>query len=181
MRNIMFGGNMATTTAAGSSFCDLVGPNPEADQCVRSKSLGNRNVRGITALGDQDAADPRNVVARIERVPAAAEIGLEPAGKTPRGPRQRHADLAEIAGAISRWNVHAAAERDGKVRIVAADTLALVEHFPRRHGRARVLIAERDMVVNEIADCLDPCPAGRRLLEQLPRNIEKPVGLAVAP
>src|SRR6202166_4995060 len=124
MRNIMFGGNMATLAAAGSSFRDLVGPNPEADQRVRSECLGNRNVRGVTALGDQDAADPRNVVARIESVPAAAEIGLEPGGKISRRPGQGHADLAEIAGAISRRNVHAAAERDGKVRIVAADTLA---------------------------------------------------------
>src|ERR1700688_775106 len=171
---------MATLTAAGSSLCEFVGPNPEADQRVWSESLGNWNVRGIAALSDQDAADPWDVVARIERIPVAAEIGLEPAGKISRGPRQWHANLAEIAGAISRRNVHAAAERDGKVRIVAADALALVEHFPRRHGRARMLVAECDMVVNEIADRLDPRPAGRRLLEQPPRNVGEPVGLAVA-
>src|SRR3984957_4485613 len=123
MRNIMFGGNIATLAAASSFFCDLVGPNPEADQRVRSKSLGNRNVRGITALGDQDAADPRNVVPRTERLPPAAGMGLDQAGKIPRGPRQRHADLAEIAGAISRWNVHAAAEPDGKGRLDAPNTL----------------------------------------------------------
>ncbi len=43
-----------------------------------------------------------------------------------------------------------------------------------------MLVAERDVVVDEIANRLDPRPARRRLLEQLPCDIGKPVGLAVA-
>jgi hypothetical protein len=62
---------------------ELIGPYFKADQCVWPEGLGDRNVCGIAALGDQNAADPRNVVARIEGVPAAADIGLEPAGKFP--------------------------------------------------------------------------------------------------
>src|ERR1700688_3121263 len=54
----------------------LVGPDFKADQRVRPESLGNRNVGGVAALGDQDAADPRYIVARIEGVPAAADKGL---------------------------------------------------------------------------------------------------------
>src|ERR1700758_818058 len=136
----------------------LIRPDFKADEGVWSESLSNWNVRSIAALGDQDAADPRNVVARVERIPVAAEIGLKPAGEVARRVGWWHADVTKIAGAISRGNVQAATERDGKVRVVAADAFALVECFPRRHGRSRVLVTERDVVVNEIADCLDSRP-----------------------
>jgi hypothetical protein len=43
-----------------------------------------------------------------------------------------------------------------------------------------VLISERDVTVDEIADRLDPRPARRRFLEQLPGDFRKPVGLAIA-
>src|SRR5258708_17944792 len=141
----------------------LICPDFKADQRIWSERLGNWNVRGIAALGDQDTADPRNVVARIEGVPAAAEISLIPAGKIPRGVGRRHADVTEIAGAISRRNVHAAAERHGQVRIVAADALALVEYFPRRHGRAYVLVTECSVVVIEGANRLYSRPSRRSL------------------
>ena len=158
---------------------ELISPYFKADECVRSESLDNWNICGIAALGDQDAADPRNVVARIEGVPMAADVSLEPAGKISRGIRRRHADVAEIAGAISGRNIHAAAERDGKVRVVTADTLVLVENLQCRHGGASVLITKSDVVVNEIANRLDPRPSRRCLLKQLPCNIGKAVGLVV--
>src|SRR6185437_844677 len=60
---------------------DLIGPDGEADQRVRPECLGDWNVGGVAASRDQDTTDPRNVVARIERVPAIADIGFEPAGK----------------------------------------------------------------------------------------------------
>src|ERR1700741_2444457 len=151
----------------------LIRPDFKADEGVWPESLRNWNVRGIAALGDQDAADPRNVVACVEGVPVAAEIGLKPAGKVARRVGRRHSDITEIAGAISRGNVHAAAERDGKVRVVAADAFALVEYLRRRHGRPRMLVTKRDVVVNEIADCLDPRPTRCCPLEQRPRNIGK--------
>ena len=84
-----------------------------------------------------------------------------------------------IAGAIARRNIHAAAERDGEMRIIAANALALVEGFPRRLGCAGVLIAERDMTVNEVANRLNTGPPRPGLLEQLPGNVGQPVGLAV--
>ena len=62
---------------------ELISPDFKADQGVRPEGLGDWNVCCIAAPGDQDAADPRNVVARIEGVPAAADIGFEPAGKIP--------------------------------------------------------------------------------------------------
>ena len=50
-----------------------------------------------------------------------------------------HADIPEVAGAIARRNVHATAERDGEVRVVATHTLAFIEDFRSRaiHGTAR--------------------------------------------
>ena len=66
------------------------------------------------------------------------------------------------------------------MRVVATDAFALVEHFPRRHGRAGILVTEGDVAMNEVANRLHPLPSRRCLLKQLPRNIGKPVGLAVA-
>src|SRR5437899_4871813 len=144
---------------------DLVGPDLEADQCVRAKGLRDRNVAGIAPLRDQDAPLPRLVVAGIEGVPAPADEGLEPAGEIAHRPRLWRADVAQIPGAISRGNVHATAERNGQMRIVAADALAFLVRLPRRPGGARMLVAEDDVAVNEIADRLHPGPTGRRLLE----------------
>ena len=55
---------------------DLVGPDLEADQCVRPEGLRDRNIGRIAPLRDQHAADPRHIVAWIEHLPAAADIGL---------------------------------------------------------------------------------------------------------
>src|SRR3954471_24986249 len=130
----------------------FVGPYLEADQRIRPERLGDRNIRGVAALRDQHAADPRHVVARIEHLPAPAEIGLEPAGEVADRPRLRRADVAEVTGAIARRNVHAATEGDGEMGIVATDALAFVVGFPRRLGGARMLVAERDMAVHVVAD-----------------------------
>src|SRR6266540_5291267 len=91
-----------------------------------------------------------------------------------------HADVPEIAGAIARRNVHAAAERDGEVRVVATHTLAFIEDLPGRHGRARMLVAEGDVAMDEIADRLDARPPRWRLFEEVPGHVGQAVGLAVA-
>lgn len=62
----------------------LVGPDLETHERVGSERLRDRDVRGIAPARDQHAADPRDVVARIEGVPVAADIGLEPAGEVAR-------------------------------------------------------------------------------------------------
>ena len=45
---------------------------------------------------------------------------------------------------------------------------------------AGVLIAEADVMVDEVADVLHPRPAGRRLSEQSPGLVRKKFGLTVA-
>src|SRR4029450_4987956 len=141
---------------------NLVGPDLEAGQGVWPEGLGDRHIGGVAALRDQHAADPRHVVARIEGAPVPADIGLEPAGEIAHGPGFCRADVAEIAGAIARRDIHAAAERDGEMGVVATDALAFLIGLPRRLAGTRVLISERDMTVHEIADRLDPRPARRR-------------------
>ena len=107
----------------------------------------------------------------------AAEIGLEPAGEVHRDRGRRDADVAEIA--IARRNVHATAEGDRQVGIVAANAGAFVERLPSRLGRPSVLIAEGDVAMNVVADGLDSGPAGRRTGKK-PGNVGEPVRLAVA-
>src|SRR6185437_16119438 len=66
----------------------------------------------------------------------AAEIGLEPAGEVHRDRGRRDADVAKIARAIARRNVHATAECDRRVGIVAANAGGFVER--RRESDSRL-------------------------------------------
>src|SRR5262249_17764630 len=114
------------------------------------------------------AADARHVVAGVEGEPAAAEIDLEPGAEIHRIGLRWHADVAEIAGAVARRDVHAAAERDREVRKVAADAAPLDHHLGRGLGGARVLIAETHVRMDEVADRLHARPTLRRLAETRP-------------
>ena len=64
---------------------------------MRPERVDQRNVGGVASARDQDTADARHVMARIERVPFAAEIRLEPGVEIHRGRIGRHADVAEIS------------------------------------------------------------------------------------
>ena len=117
---------------------DLVGDHLEARERARAERGHDRDVGGVASACHQDAADARLVVAGIERVPAAAEIDFEPSAEIHRRRVERHADVAEIAGAVARRNVHAAAQRDREVGEVPAHAALLGIGIPRRLGRARV-------------------------------------------
>src|SRR6201993_2699650 len=138
---------------------DFLGNYGETAERVRAEGRGNCDVCRIAPAGDQHAADAWDVVARIKSVPLAADIGFEPGCEIHRRVRDRHADIAQIARAVSRRDVHAATEGDGEVGIVPADAGAIAVSFPGRPGGARVLIAEGNVLVNVIADGLDPAPA----------------------
>src|SRR5271165_2923407 len=168
---------VAHTQSAGRY---LIRPDLETDQRVGAEGVGDRYVGCVAAQTDQHAADSWNVITGIKSVPPPAKIRLEPRGEIHRAIGRHHADVAEITGAIARRNVHAATERDGKVRVVATHTLAFIEYVPGRHGRARMLVAKRDVAVDEIADRLDARPTRWRRFEELPRRIGQAIGLAVA-
>src|ERR1700730_12690401 len=144
----------------------LVRTDLETDQRVGAEGVGDRHVSCIAPLSDQHAAYSRHVVPRIECVPSPAKIGLEPAGEIHWAIGRWYADVPKVAGAIARRNVHAAAERDGEVRVVATHTLAFIEDLPGRHRWARMLVAEGDVVMDEIADRLDARPPRWRLCKR---------------
>ena len=123
---------------------------------------------------------PRVVVAGVERVPLAGQIDLEPAGEIHRRGIAGHADVAEIAGAVARRDVHAAAEGQREMRKIAADAGALLVDVMRRLHVMGVLVAESDVVVHEVDDGLHARPAERRVGEQRPGDIGELVGFAIA-
>ena len=81
---------------------------------------------------------------------------------------------------ITRRNIHAAAERDGEMREIAADAQPLLIGLIGGARGAGILIAKGQMIADKIANRLDPAPAARRRSEQLPGNIAELVGFAIA-
>src|SRR5712692_4836377 len=88
----------------------LVGPYLETQQRVGTEGVADRHICRITPPRDQHPADTRLVVPSIEGVPVTVDVGLEPGGEIHRTVGWRHADVAEVAGAVAGGNVHAAAE-----------------------------------------------------------------------
>src|SRR5438552_3812072 len=162
-----------------STGAHLVGPYPEARQRVGTEGAADRDVGSVAAARDQDPADARSVVARVENVPMPAEERLEPGSEVHGAVWRRHPDIAQVAGAVACRDVHAPAEGNGQVRIVAADAGPVVKGFQRCPCHARVLIAEGDMSMDIVADGLNPAPSRWRLPEEIPRRLGKPIGFAV--
>src|SRR5262249_58493767 len=123
-------GRIQDLTAAGV-FASSAGDTSSVTTLKPTRSLCPKDV--VMAVGriassrNQDASDARRIVSGVERVPAAAEIGLEPGAEIHRIGFLRNADVAEISGAIARGHIHAAAEGDGKMREVATDPPFLLE------------------------------------------------------
>ena len=111
---------------------NFIRPDPEALQRVGSESGGNGNIAGIAASRHQNAAHSGHIVARVEHMPFAADPGVEPRRKIAHGVGWRRPQIAQVSGAVSRRNIHAAAESDGQMRVVAADAGAFVENLRRR-------------------------------------------------
>ena len=75
---------------------------------------------------------------------------------------------------------HAAAESDGEMRVIAANAHPLLIGFIGGAGGTGILIAKAQMVADEIANCLNPAPAARSRPEQLPGDVGKLIGFAIA-
>jgi hypothetical protein len=127
--------------------CDFFGPCREAAERVPTKARADRDVRRVATPGDQHPADAWDVVAHVKGVPFAAEISFEPGCKIHRRIPSLHADIAEITGAVTRWDVHATTQRDREVRIIPANAGVIAEGFPSRRAGAGVFVAEGDVLV----------------------------------
>ncbi len=98
-------------------------------------------------------------MAGVDRVPAAAEIDLEPGAEIHRVRVAEDADIAEMAGAVARRDVRAAAERDGEMGEVAADTCAVGKAAEGGAQQVGLPVVEGDALVGEIEDRPDARPA----------------------
>jgi len=113
------------TSRSNSVRTDLISPHLEAFQRRGPEAGCERDIRRVSASGDQDAPDAGRIVAGIEGVPSVAEIGLEPGRKVHGRIGWRHADIAEIASAVTRRDIQTTAERDGQMGKVATHALAI--------------------------------------------------------
>src|SRR5580658_10671591 len=69
---------MCPSRRARLRFGHFVRPHSEAGEDVRAERGADGDVGGISSAGHQDAPDTGYVVPRIERVPGAVQVGLEP-------------------------------------------------------------------------------------------------------
>src|SRR5438128_358390 len=93
----------------GRQAGDLVGPDAERLQHMRTERVYQRNVGSIAAARDHDATNARHIVAWVEGAPGAVEEDLDPRREI-HGIDHRHADIAEMAVDVARRDVEAAAE-----------------------------------------------------------------------
>lgn len=93
----------------------FISPYFEAFEHIGAKDIADWNISGISALGNQYSSDPWDVVARIKRMPATAKIDFKPGGKVHRLWCRWNANITQIACAITRWNIQAAAKGNCKV------------------------------------------------------------------
>ena len=157
----------------------LLGHHFKAREIGDAKGGRHRDVRGVTTAPHENAADSGMIVTRVHRVPTPIEKHLEPGAEIHRVDVDRNADVAEIASAIARGNVHAAAERNREMGEVAADADAFVHGIAGAAGWARVWITEADLRVNEIADRLHDARAAGQFSEPRPGEIGELVAVAI--
>lgn len=147
------------------------------------KVVGDRDVGRVPAARHEDAAHARPVVPRVEGEPTpaarVAEVDLEPRAEVRGRRRGRSAEIGEVARAVPGRDVHAPTERDGEVREVAAHADPLAVRVEGRARGRRVRMAELEVPVHVVDDCLHPGPAARRAPEERPRGSRQPVALAV--
>jgi len=157
----------------------FIRPDLEFRQSVFPECLGQRHIGGIAAARDQNSRKPRFVVARVEHMPFTSEKDLHPCGEVSRRMRERLTNVAQISGAVTCRNIHAATQGDSEMGKVAADALLLGHCLRCGARRFRLHVVEADMSVHEIADRLDAGPTGFRSLEKTPRFLRKKIGIAI--
>src|SRR6478609_9692433 len=122
---------MALSRSDRGSFLDLLGHDGEGGKPVRPEARDHRDVGGVAPAGDQNTANPGLIVPRVEGEPSAPEKDFEPGVEIHRRRVRRNADVAEIAVAIARGNVEAAAQGDCEMGEVPAHADPLRQGFAR--------------------------------------------------
>src|SRR5271157_5676735 len=159
----------------GSGF---LGKDREARQVGCAERGRNGDIRGVTAGRNQHPTDTRQVIARVENPPSVVQIYLEPRTEI-HGQRGGNADVAQVPRAVARGNVQGAAEGDGQVLIIAADSDPVREHVERGPGRTCVLVPEHHFGIYPITDCLHASPPGSGSTEEFRGYVRQPIHLTV--
>ena len=144
------------------SFVDeFVGDDRELGERALTKSGADRDIGGIAPAGHKDPANSRLIVPRVEGVPARAEIDFKPGAEIHWRRVRRDADIAKVAGAISRRDVHAPTQGNGQMRKIPANTASFLVSLPRCFSWSGVLVSENDVLMNKIYDRLHSRPTRR--------------------
>ena len=128
-----------------------------ASAASRPRAINTRPIRGVLWRS-------------VEGIPAAVKVGLKPGGEIHRAIVRRHADVAQVARAVTRGDIQTATKRDGEVREIAADAGPLLERLTGPSGGAGMLVTEGDMSMDENRRWpgMRFHPSGR-LAEEVPR------------
>jgi len=103
-------------------------------KCMLSEEIEDRDIGRIASARNVDAADVRDILACIKRLPVIPKVNLEPSTEVARREIDWHTGIPEIPGAVPRRDIHAAARRDGKMGVVAAHADAFVKGLGRAAG-----------------------------------------------
>src|SRR5450432_1023583 len=120
------------------------------------------------------------IVPRIEGEPTTIKEHLVQCAEVHGSRIGGNADVAKVARAVPRGDVHASGKRHGKMSEVSADAAAFL--VPLRGGtvRPRVMVSEFDAVVDVVTDRLRSLPAALSSAKERPCQVRQFFGVAVA-
>ena len=164
----------------GNLLGDFVADNLEFGQGGATEGSGDGAVGGVAADGHEDAADAWNVMAGIASPPAGFEINFKPGAEVHGRRSDDDADVAEVAGGVTRGNIQGAAEGDGQMLEVAADADAFSVDAERGANGIGELVAEDDLAVNPVTNRLNTLPAFGKAAEEFGGGVRQKIDFAVA-
>ena len=101
----------------------------ETRKRIRAEGGTDRYVNCVASTGNQDTANSRNVVTRIEGVPLASQECLEPAREIHCPERRGQANVAQVPCAVTCRNVQASAKRNPQMGKVSTNTDAFIKRL----------------------------------------------------
>jgi hypothetical protein len=158
----------------------LLGEDFELFETVRTVGRDHRNICGVAPAGNQNPPDSWLIVTSIERVPATAKESLKPGVEVHWRRIRRHPDIAEIAIAVTRGNIHTAAKGHREVGKVSTNAATVLERLNRGPSFARLSVAKGKPIMHKVADRLNRRPAISDSPELPPCKIGKQIRFAIA-
>jgi hypothetical protein len=115
----------------------------------------------------------------VKGVPPLAKERLEPSVEVHWCRVRWHSDVSKVASTIPGGNVHAAAQSNREVGIIATYTNPFMKRIERGSIIPSVAISKVDMIVDKIADRLHALPSGLCAAKRLPREVNQLLSFTV--